>query len=219
MRHIRWAGTAPPRRVIRALEDARFAISRRPAGEDALPAVLFTAVRRVPVAADRPNRWIWLAPTTVGPERARQAALQGAYATVALDEPDAIPTLVARLEELSVPDPVADPPPHIVADSSASRDTVAQVARVAPTSMPVLITGETGTGKEVVARLLHAWSPRQQKRFVPINCAAIPNELMEAELFGYARGAFSGAVQRYDGQLMAADVGTVFLDEIDDTPV
>ena len=85
--------------------------------------------------------------------------------------------------------------------------------------MPVLITGETGTGKEVAARLIHAWSPRQQKRFVPINCAAIPNELMEAELFGYARGAFSGAVQRYDGQLMAAAGGTVFLDEIDDTPL
>jgi two-component system response regulator HydG len=84
--------------------------------------------------------------------------------------------------------------------------------------MPVLITGETGTGKEVVARLIHAWSPRQQGRFVAINCGAIPNDLMEAELFGYARGAFSGAVQRYDGQLMAAAGGTVFLDEIDDTP-
>jgi transcriptional regulator with GAF, ATPase, and Fis domain len=84
--------------------------------------------------------------------------------------------------------------------------------------MAVLLSGETGTGKEVMARLIHAWSPRRQKRFVPINCAAIPNELMEAELFGYARGAFSGAVQRYDGQLMAAEAGTVFLDEIDDTP-
>jgi transcriptional regulator with PAS, ATPase and Fis domain len=85
--------------------------------------------------------------------------------------------------------------------------------------MAVLLSGETGTGKEVMARLIHAWSPRRQKRFVPINCAAIPNELMEAELFGYARGAFSGAVQRYDGQLMAAEAGTVFLDEIDDTPL
>ncbi len=85
--------------------------------------------------------------------------------------------------------------------------------------MPVLFTGETGTGKEVMARLTHAWSPRHAKPFVPINCAAIPNELMEAELFGYARGAFSGAVQRYDGQLMAAEGGTVLLDEIDDTPL
>jgi DNA-binding NtrC family response regulator len=102
--------------------------------------------------------------------------------------------------------------------SEASRRVIAKIAQVAPTSMPVLITGETGTGKEVVARLIHARSPRHGKPLIPINCAAIPNELMEAELFGYARGAFSGAVQRYDGQLMAASGGTVFLDEIDDTP-
>src|SRR5262249_45620769 len=88
-----------------------------------------------------------------------------------------------------------------------------------PTSMSVLLTGETGTGKEVMARLIHAWSPRAKKPFIPINCAAIPNDLMEAELFGYARGAFSGAVQKYDGQLMAAEGGTVLLDEIDDTPL
>src|SRR4029077_13144196 len=92
-----------------------------------------------------------------------------------------------------------------------------QAARVAQTSMAVLLTGETGTGKEETARLIHTWSARRDRRFVPINCAAIPDELMEAELFGYARGAFSGAIQRYDGQLMAAAGGTVFLDEIDDT--
>jgi DNA-binding NtrC family response regulator len=111
------------------------------------------------------------------------------------------------------------PPPDstLALSSSAARSVVRQVARVAPTSMSVLFTGETGTGKEVMARLTHAWSPRKSKPFVPINCAAIPNELMEAELFGYARGAFSGAVQRYDGQLMAAEGGTVFLDEVDDT--
>jgi two-component system response regulator HydG len=106
-----------------------------------------------------------------------------------------------------------------VTESAASRRVLAQVLRVAPTSMPVLLTGETGTGKEVIGRLIHTWSPRRAKHFVPINCAAIPNELMEAELFGYARGAFSGAVQRYDGQLMAAEGGTVFMDEIDDTPL
>ena len=68
--------------------------------------------------------------------------------------------------------------------------------------MAVLLTGETGTGKEVTARLIHAWSVRHDRRFVPINCAAIPDDLMEAELFGYARGAFSGAVQAYDGRTL-----------------
>jgi transcriptional regulator with GAF, ATPase, and Fis domain len=83
----------------------------------------------------------------------------------------------------------------------------------------VLLVGETGTGKEIMARTIHAWSARKAKPFIPINCGAIPDELMEAELFGYVRGAFSGAVHQYDGQLMAAQGGTVFLDEIDDTPL
>jgi DNA-binding NtrC family response regulator len=219
MRTLAWLGAPPRRDIVRALEDARFAIVRGAPGNPDEPTVVFTAASRVPAAADRAARWIWVTPTRVEPARATQAALHGAYATVPLDAPNAVATLIARLEELSVPEPPIEAPPHLVLESAASRATVAQVARVAPTSMPVLITGETGTGKEVVARLLHAWSPRRQKRFVPINCAAIPDELMEAELFGYARGAFSGAVQRYDGQLTAAEGGTVFLDEIDDTPL
>src|SRR6185295_868074 len=128
--------------------------------------------------------------------------------------------IVKRAEELLTPEaPIPELPPNLVSTSPASRRLIAKVARVAPTSMPVLLVGETGTGKELVSRLIHSWSLRRQKAFVPINCSAIPDELMEAELFGYARGAFSGAVQRYDGQLMAAEGGTVFLDEIDDTPL
>ena len=165
--------------------------------------------------------WIWVTPRPVRDEARRAAVLAGAYDIVALDGAEAIAQLVARIEELFVggDPPIPDADGHgLVIESAASRRVLAQAARVAPTSMPVLLTGETGTGKEVVARLIHTWSPRRAKQFVPINCAAIPNELMEAELFGYARGAFSGAVQRYDGQLMAAEGGTVFMDEIDDTP-
>src|SRR6185369_8755194 len=105
------------------------------------------------------------------------------------------------------------------AHSEPAQRLLARILRAARTSMPVLLTGETGTGKEICARLLHRWSSRAERTFIPIDCAAIPNDLMEAELFGYAKGAFSGAVQAYDGQLAAAAGGTVFLDEIDDTPM
>ena len=112
-----------------------------------------------------------------------------------------------------------DPFDRLLGESAQARAMRAFGRRAASVSATVLLTGETGTGKEVVARLIHTWSPRRAKQFVPINCAAIPNELMEAELFGYARGAVSGAVHAYDGLLMAAEGGTVFLDEIDDTPL
>jgi len=217
MPRVAWEGPRPPAALGRELRDAGFEIERP--GRAALPSVVFTSSSRTPAGRDRPGSWIWVTGGAADDNRRRQAVLRGAYAVVSLSEPNAAPALIARLRELLISDPEPPAPPHIVTESEASKRILSQIARVAPTSMPVLITGETGTGKEVAARLLHAWSPRQQKRFVPINCAAIPDELMEAELFGYARGAFSGAVQRYDGQLMAAAGGTVFLDEIDDTPL
>jgi len=106
-----------------------------------------------------------------------------------------------------------------VTESAAAKALLRKLHQAAQTSMPVLLTGETGTGKEVASRLLHQWSVRRARTFVPINCSAIPNELMEGELFGYVRGAFSGATRDYDGQLAAGEGGTVFLDEIDDTPM
>lgn len=89
---------------------------------------------------------------------------------------------------------------------------------VAGTRATVLLLGETGTGKEVVARAIHRLSPRSQGPFVAVNCAAIPDTLLEAELFGYVRGAFTGAEQNRDGKLLSADRGTLFLDEIGEMP-
>ncbi|HRO59368.1 MAG TPA: PEP-CTERM-box response regulator transcription factor [Burkholderiaceae bacterium] len=93
-----------------------------------------------------------------------------------------------------------------------------QVERLAPTNATVLLHGESGTGKEVFARALHHMSPRRDKRFVAINCAAIPEALLESELFGHEKGAFTGAVKQTQGKIEVADGGTLFLDEIGDLP-
>src|SRR5207245_1270786 len=94
-----------------------------------------------------------------------------------------------------------------------------QAARVAPRDTTVLIRGETGTGKEQLARAIHQNSLRKNKPFVTINCGAIPKDLVEAELFGYTRGAFTGAVATRPGKIEMADQGTLFLDEIGELPL
>ena len=106
----------------------------------------------------------------------------------------------------------------IVGASRAMEEVLRKIRLVAPTRMNVLITGESGTGKELVARGVHRLSPRADRPFLPLNCAAIPETLLESELFGYEKGAFTGAIASRPGKFENAEGGTLFLDEIGDVP-
>ncbi|MCU0291940.1 MAG: sigma-54 dependent transcriptional regulator [Thermoanaerobaculaceae bacterium] len=106
--------------------------------------------------------------------------------------------------------------PPLLGSSGAMLDLREGIARVAPSRATVLVVGESGTGKELVARRLHHLSPRARHAFVRVNCAAIPEELIESELFGHEKGAFTGAVRKQVGKFVQADGGTIFLDEVGD---
>jgi formate hydrogenlyase transcriptional activator len=107
----------------------------------------------------------------------------------------------------------------LIGNSVAFGEVIKAIAMVAPVDSSVLLHGETGTGKEVIARAIHDAGPRRHQRFVAVNCAAIPVSLLESELFGHERGAFTGAVSQTVGRFQAADRGTLFLDEVGDLPL
>jgi formate hydrogenlyase transcriptional activator len=108
---------------------------------------------------------------------------------------------------------------QIIGKSSALKSVLEQVERVAPTNSTVLIQGETGTGKELIAHAVHNVSPRSGRPFIKLNCAAIPFDLLESELFGHERGAFTGAIAQKIGRFELADKGSLFLDEVGDIPL
>jgi len=108
---------------------------------------------------------------------------------------------------------------QIVGNSPALESVLANVERVAPTDSTVLILGETGTGKELIARAIHQLSSRAGRPFIKLNCAAIPADLLESELFGHEKGAFTSAIAQKLGRFEMADTGTIFLDEIGDLPL
>src|SRR5262249_31359384 len=125
------------------------------------------------------------------------------------------------------PEPAAEPEPVTLPSRGqvffGSNTYMKEIQRLLPqigwSEAPILILGETGTGKEVLARALHARSPRAKKPFLKLNCAALPSELVESELFGYERGAFTGAFQKKPGMFEMADGGTIMLDEIGDMDI
>jgi|SRR5579859_5899479 len=142
------------------------------------------------------------------PEVVRAAAKRACERTTLVRENDLLRETVGRLEGSS----------EIFGNSVAMDKVRDLIARVAPTNAPVLILGETGTGKELVARAIHRNSPRAPKPFIALNCAALPPTLLESELFGHERGAFTGADRSRGGLFEAAHEGTLFLDEIGEMP-
>jgi transcriptional regulator with GAF, ATPase, and Fis domain len=121
------------------------------------------------------------------------------------------PSAVRRVVESALP--------GMIGNSRIMQPVYRLVRLLAPRNTSVLISGPTGSGKEIVARAIHMLSPRSARAFAVVNCAAIPETLLEAELFGYARGAFTGAMQSYAGRIQAAQGGTLFLDEIGEMPL
>jgi DNA-binding NtrC family response regulator len=167
----------------------------------------------------------------VAPRSSEDRILAAFRAGVAdyLREPVADAELVSSVDRIIQPHAAAAPPVEppsspswtepMVGESRAIRDVRSYVERVARTDSNVLITGETGVGKEIVAGMIHAAGSRSRKPWVSINCAAIPDTLLESELFGFERGAFTGADRGRQGALKSADGGTVFFDEIGDMPL
>jgi DNA-binding NtrC family response regulator len=132
------------------------------------------------------------------------------------------PRRSAELDEAVISMTVSDPPfrlPEFIGDHPAMLEVSRRIRLVAPHPTSVLVQGPTGTGKELVARAVHRLSPRSARPFIALNCAAIPEALLEAELFGHTRGAFTGAVQGRTGRIEAANGGTLFLDEIGEMPL
>jgi two-component system response regulator PilR (NtrC family) len=109
--------------------------------------------------------------------------------------------------------------PVLLGQSAAITEVRAMIAKLARSQAPILISGESGTGKELAARLIHLSGPRADQPFVPVNCGAIPEHLMESEFFGYKKGSFTGATQDKGGLFQAAQGGTLFLDEVADLPL
>lgn len=170
-------------------------------------------------ALSLPNKPICIMMTAYGSiETAVEAMKHGAYDFISkpiqLDKLECLVQRAIAERQMQISVVTSSNLPHMLGSSKAFIEVLHQIQQVAPTKATVLITGETGTGKELVAQQLHALSRRADKPFVPVHCAALPANLLESELFGHERGAFTGALQRHIGWFESANQGTLFLDEI-----
>lgn len=163
-------------------------------------------------------------------ESAVKAMKAGAYDFITKPfQPEAIQLLLKKLEEryklleenLRLRSQIAAQKvlPRIIGKSTKMQEIMELIQIVAPSDSNVLITGETGTGKELIAEAIHAMSPRREKQLVKVSCAVLSSQLLESELFGHMKGAFTGAVSNKIGRFELANHGTIFLDEVDDIPV
>ncbi len=181
--------------------------------------------------AERPETLVVIMTAETSMKNAVEAMKMGAYDYLPkpfdLDEVDALLLKAAKASRIStkvrqLEDQLRDSyrlEKNLIGSSTAMQELFKLIGRVAPSNATVLIKGESGTGKELVARAIHFHSPRLAKPFVAINCAAIPHDLLESELFGHEKGAFTGAVERRQGKFEQAHGGTLFLDEIGDMPL
>ena len=178
--------------------------------------------KRITQLALEDGRMFQVGPFRIHFHRPASGAPAGEEPTVLRGAPSAAAGAVApepvRVTKRAV-DADGEAPFGLIGGSAHVRKLVATIRRVAASDVPVLIEGETGSGKELVARGIHDASARRERPFIVVNCGAISPELIESELFGHERGAFTGATQRREGRFALADGGTIFLDEIGELPL
>ena len=176
------------------------------AGDAAIIVIAANASINAAVDAVRAGAWDYLV-TPVSRNRLLTTLANAAGRTTASSQ-------AATAQKAARPATPATTPARMIGSSAIMADTQRQIAAIAASSAPAFITGESGTGKELCAEAIHAGSPRAGKPFVALNCGAIPRDLMESEIFGHLKGAFTGAISDREGAAAAADGGTLFLDEI-----